>query len=494
MKTFIQKGVLVAFFMMCWAFTTQAEPCSWKEFEDGSVASAEDVNCNFNLLDLNTNSNKSAIINFLDRISQSEADVYDLDENTQKNRYRTVWVSKTGGDYTTLTEAVAYANSVLQGESIKTPFLIRVAPGNYFEAATIVLPNKVYVQGSGSEVTTITCVDKGCLDGIILYGRSGVSDLKVSMNSFETQFSRIRGIFATQDATKADCHPAIDNVQVEMYPADGTQAIGIIMDYCASGEVTHSKVTIYGGNSSGGASSVIGIKLGSLAERPVIVSDSAIAVAGAGSVSGIESSGVGPSIVRGLDIEAEAFGTNARVEGVKLVNGELELLQSRVVAKGGNLVYGFWGDGNRNGNIVSTAYIRGSHLLAENQSGTAASLHAFHVQGDARVIVTGSRLELPNVGGLEGWWLASADGGEGGDGSGTTYPQEVSLIKDTVLSPGQVGCGFQQPADIVQGGGIQTCFVCSNVTYEPSKASDNRLYFYNLNNQCLASEDGWSGG
>lgn len=494
MNTFIQKGVLVAFFTMCWTFTTQAEPCSWKEFEDGSVASAEEVNCNFNLLNLNTNRNKSAIINIQSKIDPYEADLSDLDESTQKNRYRTVWVSKTGGDYATVTEAVAYANSVLQSENIKKPFLIRVAPGNYFEATTIVLPDKVYVQGSGKGVTTITCADKGCQDGIILYGRSGVSDLKVSMNSFETQFARIRGIFATQDFTKADCHPTIDNVQVEMYPADGTQAIGIIMDYCDTGEVTHSKVTIYGGNSSGGASSVIGIKLGSLAKRPVTVSDSSIAVTGAGVVSGIESSGVGPSIVRDLDIEAEAFGANARVEGVKLVNGELELLQSRVAAKGANLVYGFWGDGNRNSNIVSTAYIRGSHLLAENQSGAAASLHAFHVQDDARVIVTGSRLELPNVAGLDGWWLASADGGEGGDGSGTTYPQEVSLIKDTVMSSGQVGCGFQQPASIVQGGGIQTCFVCSNVSYEPSKTVSNRIYFYNFDNQCLASEDGWSGG
>ena len=86
MNTFIQKGVLVAFFMMCWTFTTQAEPCSWKEFEDGSVASAEEVNCNFNLLDLNTSSNKSAIINFQSRIDQSEADLSDLDESTQKNR------------------------------------------------------------------------------------------------------------------------------------------------------------------------------------------------------------------------------------------------------------------------------------------------------------------------------------------------------------------------------------------------------------------------
>jgi len=494
MSTRIQKGIWLAIFMMSCSFTAQAAPCAWKEFEDGGVASADDVNCNFNLLDLSTDYNRTSIINIQSRIDQAEGDISNLAESTQKNRYRTVWVSKTGGDYTTLSDAVAYASSVLQSETIKEPFLIRVAPGNYFEKATVVLSNKIYVQGSGREVTTITCDDQGCLDGVILYGRSGLADLKISMNSFKNQFSRIRGIFATQDFNKDDCHPTIDNVHVEMYPADGTEAQGITLDFCDTGTVTHSKVDVYGGNSSGGANSVIGIKVGSPSERPLTISESSIAVSGAGIVSGIESSGFGPSIFRDLDIEAEVFGGFTRAAGVYLLNGELELLQSRVKARGPNLVYGFFGDGTRDSNIVSTGYIRGSYLRAENQSGAKAALHAFHVQDDAKVIVTGSRLGVSDEAGLAGWWLASADGGDGGDGSGAPYTQEVSLIKDTVLSRGQIGCGFQQPADIVQAGGIQTCFVCSNVSYEPSKAAvANSIYFTEYDNQCAATDGGWSG-
>ena len=67
---------------------------------------------------------------------------------------RVVWVADDGtGDYTTLSAALAS----ITDNSASMPYVIKIAPGVYTEPSTVVLKNHVDVEGSGQDVTTITC-------------------------------------------------------------------------------------------------------------------------------------------------------------------------------------------------------------------------------------------------------------------------------------------------------------------------------------------------
>jgi hypothetical protein len=66
-----------------------------------------------------------------------------------------VWVAKSGGDFTSLGAALA---SITDNSATK-PYLVKIAPGTYTEAATVFLKDYVDIEGSGEAITTITC---GC--------------------------------------------------------------------------------------------------------------------------------------------------------------------------------------------------------------------------------------------------------------------------------------------------------------------------------------------
>ncbi len=64
-----------------------------------------------------------------------------------------VWVATSGGDFTSLSAALAS----ITDSSETNPYVIKIAPGIYTETAQVVLKNYVDVEGSGQDVTTITC-------------------------------------------------------------------------------------------------------------------------------------------------------------------------------------------------------------------------------------------------------------------------------------------------------------------------------------------------
>ena len=64
-----------------------------------------------------------------------------------------VWVAKSGGDFTTLSAALA---SITDNSAAK-PYLIKIAPGVYTETSWTALKNYVDIEGSGQDITTITC-------------------------------------------------------------------------------------------------------------------------------------------------------------------------------------------------------------------------------------------------------------------------------------------------------------------------------------------------
>ncbi|MDC0359563.1 pectinesterase family protein [Acidimicrobiales bacterium] len=67
---------------------------------------------------------------------------------------RVVWVADDGtGDFLLLSKALF---SIIDA-SASNPYVVKIAPGVYTETSTVVLKSYVDVEGSGQEVTTITC-------------------------------------------------------------------------------------------------------------------------------------------------------------------------------------------------------------------------------------------------------------------------------------------------------------------------------------------------
>jgi hypothetical protein len=89
-----------------------------------------------------------------------------------------VWVAKSGGDYTTLSAALAAIpgndgnkrresdGEMLPAATKSAPYVIKIAPGTYEEVGPVVLKSYVDVEGSGQGATTINCVcGSDSLDG-----------------------------------------------------------------------------------------------------------------------------------------------------------------------------------------------------------------------------------------------------------------------------------------------------------------------------------------
>jgi hypothetical protein len=76
---------------------------------------------------------------------------------------RVITVSNTGGDYPSLSAALASITDA----SATNPYVIRIAPGIYTESAPTTLKDHVDVEGSGQGVTTINCT---CAAAVGFYG------------------------------------------------------------------------------------------------------------------------------------------------------------------------------------------------------------------------------------------------------------------------------------------------------------------------------------
>jgi hypothetical protein len=70
-----------------------------------------------------------------------------------------VWVAKSGGDFTTVSAALA---SITDNSATK-PYVIKVAPGTYSEANGIDMKDYIDIEGSGQTVTTITATSAATL-------------------------------------------------------------------------------------------------------------------------------------------------------------------------------------------------------------------------------------------------------------------------------------------------------------------------------------------
>ena len=73
---------------------------------------------------------------------------------------RVVWVAASGGDFTSVTAALASITDA----SATTPYVVRVAPGIYDEPGGVTMQSFVDVEGSGPTTTTIRCACSAATD------------------------------------------------------------------------------------------------------------------------------------------------------------------------------------------------------------------------------------------------------------------------------------------------------------------------------------------
>jgi len=104
---------------------------------------------------------------------------------------RVVWVADDGsGDFLLLSAALASINDA----SASNPYLVRIAPGEYTETATVALKTYVDVEGSGQGVTTITCA---CASD-----SHGAQSATVSAGNIATEIRNLT-IITTGDGTRS---------------------------------------------------------------------------------------------------------------------------------------------------------------------------------------------------------------------------------------------------------------------------------------------------
>ena len=90
--------------------------------------------------------------------AQATADTAQATADAADAPDRVVWVADNGtGDFLLLSTALASISDA----SVSNPYVVRIAPGEYTETATVVLKTYVDVEGSGQGVTTITCACAG---------------------------------------------------------------------------------------------------------------------------------------------------------------------------------------------------------------------------------------------------------------------------------------------------------------------------------------------
>lgn len=155
-------GLALGLALACFLSTpfSNAE-CTLSSFEDGQVASAEDINCNFQVL---------------------ESEISALSAATPPGRPTVIHVAKEGGDYDSLTTALGNLSSP---GAVGGPVLVKIAPGVYQEPSrSQIFWNDVYIEGSGPGVTILEYADVEAavwMQAIAL--RSGISNLTIRNSS-----------------------------------------------------------------------------------------------------------------------------------------------------------------------------------------------------------------------------------------------------------------------------------------------------------------------
>ena len=118
-----------------------------------------------------------------------------------------VWVAKSGGDFTSVSAALTGIGTTLPAATATDPYLIKIAPGTYDEAAGIDLEANVSVEGSGIGVTILRASGPTVIRGAGSLNNVEVRNLSVrnlgavaSALWSALSLSGVTGVFTVRDA------------------------------------------------------------------------------------------------------------------------------------------------------------------------------------------------------------------------------------------------------------------------------------------------------
>jgi hypothetical protein len=152
----------------------------------------------------------------------------ELGVNCRTNPDRVIWVAATGGDFTLLSTALA---SITDNSSTK-PYVIKIAPGIYAETSTVALKDFVDIEGSGEDVTTITCA---CIGGVL------VDQAVLSAGAITAEIRHLTVVNASSISP---------TTSVGIYTNGGTAGSLSLLHLTASGTTASNNYSVYNNNSS----------------------------------------------------------------------------------------------------------------------------------------------------------------------------------------------------------------------------------------------------
>jgi len=194
---------------------------------------------------------------------------------------QTLTVAKSGGDYTTITAALAAITDAATGKR----YCIKVMPGTYTEAATLTLKSYVDIEGSGWWNTIITVADKN-LATLVSYIRLSGCTWNVSTQT------EARDVLSGGSSSKQDIYIENNKISVSAGNYDteliafALNGTGTYQDIYIRNNIIHGFSTTYG----------MGIHLGNYGGTPtrVYIENNRIELLKWGIIHNLESSTITP--------------------------------------------------------------------------------------------------------------------------------------------------------------------------------------------------------
>jgi hypothetical protein len=234
-------------------------------------------------------------------LSDIPADIADGDD-VGSSYANVIVVAKSGGDYTSVAEALATTSDA----SISNRYLVWVAPGVYNETQTSVVDSYVHLQGAGPNVTQIVGEFTGpqtpASAVVQLNGDGRVSDIGI-VNTGTSQLSY--GIFSSGFETE----PTVDNVVVRVTGSGGQGHIALWTSD-TNMRVSNSYFEASGAAGTGATNAAIGVTTTTPPNAQPIITTSTMR--GNGGTFGIFSNASSPDL---YDVDIRGVGTGIRATG-----------------------------------------------------------------------------------------------------------------------------------------------------------------------------------
>jgi hypothetical protein len=209
-----------------------------------------------------------------------------------------LWVAKTGGDFTTLTAALAS----ISGNDAAHRYVIKVAPGTFDEPTGVDLKDYVDIEGSGQGVTVITATSAAVSNTTMRATGSLHTEVRsLSVESTGTGASTAAAIRATA-VTTGDSFRLTDVTAAGLATGTG-DGIGV---YIATSSPRLHHLTV---RASGGTAHAFIANNGS----PAIADMTASATASGGAAVGVQTEGSASPVVDGLTANVTGTGFTAAV-------------------------------------------------------------------------------------------------------------------------------------------------------------------------------------